>query len=144
MKELVPMTYQNQKCDQKAISRSQLVYTFRTGTSIPMGKIENVAVKKENAEVRFSLPRRQAEVIDLTKSPPKRRPTTSHSIRVRKSKIPKPPPPTARQSFEEELENIFPDFAASVQRVIMEHEGPKAAYDVSRKIIKFHEELTKN
>ena len=98
MKELVPMTYQNQKCDQKAISRSQLVYTFRTGTSIPMGKIENVAVKKENAEVRFSLPRRQAEVIDLTKSPPKRRPTTSHSIRVRKSKIPKPPPPTARRS----------------------------------------------
>ena len=140
MKELVPFS-QIPKSDRKVVSRTPMLYT-RSGTPIPRGKIDLVGVKREETNVEFSLPRRKAEVIDLTKSPPKSRPITVGSSTKQISKIPKPS--TGFLNLQTELEYIFPDFAASIQKVIMKHKGSNAAYNVSRKIIKLHDELLKN
>ena len=131
MKELVPIT-QIQKSDQKAIPRSPMLYT-RSGTPILRAKIDLVGVKKDETKVKFSLPRIKAEIIDLTESPPKSRPTIIGSSTKQISKIPKPS--TSSLNLQAELENIFPDFAASVQKVIMKHKGPNAAYYVLRKAL---------
>ena len=140
MKELVPFS-QIPKSDRKVVSRTPMLYT-RSGTPIPRGKIDLVGVKREETKVEFSLPRRKAEVIDLTESPPKSRPITVGSSTKQISKIPKPS--TGFLNLQTELENIFPDFAASIQKVIMKHKGSNAAYNVSRKIIELHDELLKN
>ena len=105
-------------------------------------EVKLVGAKREVSEVEFSLPRRKAEIIDLNESPPKSRPTTSGSTTTQKSKTPKPS--TGSLNLQAELENIFPDFAASVQKVIMKHKGTSAAYNVSQRIIKLHDELIKN
>ena len=88
MKELVPFS-QIPKSDRKVVSRTPMLYT-RSGTPIPRGKIDWVGVKREDTKVEFSLPRRKAEIIDLTESPPKSRPTNSGSRTTQKSKTPKP------------------------------------------------------
>ena len=135
MKELVPFS-QIPKSDRKVVSRTPMLYT-RSGTPIPRGKIDWVGVKREVTKVEFSLPRRKAEIIDLTESPPKSCPVTVGSSTKQISKIPKPS--AGFLNLQTELENIFPDFAASIQKVIMKHKGSNAAYNVSRKIIKLHD-----
>ena len=140
MKELLPFS-QIQKSDKKAIPCTPMLYTC-SGTPIPRGKNDLVGVKREETKVEFSLPRRKAEIIDLIESPPKSCPTTSGSSTTQKSKTPKPS--TGSLNLQAELENIFPDFAASVQKVIMKHKGTSAAYNVSRRLIKLHGELIKN